>query len=219
MSHANKGWRIWDKIAVSSLSSVIHLNHWHLPDTEILQWTLAWIRNSFLSFYLFLSHSFSLSLSLSQIVLPQVSWGDPGEYMSARRLPKYLLNIILPSSNRPSKVQYLVKKYLLYRNRDSSSWAIHHPVFHFQPFRVTLWPPNEYCSLRGPKFDQEMKIFSTMFTWDLQQEWASLQQTTPGTSGVLDVLERWKYGLMLLGFRKRSLWLFMSHWIGIWIPV
>ena len=104
MSHANKGWRIWDKIAVSSLSSVIHLNHWHLPDTEILPWTLAWIRNSFLSFYLFLSHSFSLSLSLKSFCpkFPEVILGNicqPGDCLNIYLTLSFHLPIAHPKYN------------------------------------------------------------------------------------------------------------------------
>ena len=80
---------------------------------------------------------------------------------------------------------------------------------------VTRLQPHVYCGICGLKVDSDIKIFSNTFTRGLLQELALLQQTIPGCSGLLDLLEMWTSGLMFGRFRKCILWFFMSHWIGI----
>ena len=152
-----------------------------------------------------LSHSFSLSNPSAQI-FPGVFLGNifqPGDCL------KFLQNIILPISHRnynlwSKNCSYIEIETIKYRS------TIPHSSY-CQTFMLTHWPPHVYCSIHRPKFDSEIKIFSIIFTRDVQQQWDFMQQIIPGLSGFLNVLGRWTTGLMLGGFRKWRRWLFLSY--------
>jgi len=88
---------------------------------------------------------------------------------------------------------------------------------------VTSCPPHTYCSLCGPIFYSEINTFSNIFSWGIWQEWTSQQHTPLGSPGLGEMLGRLISRLVLVAYRKRSLWLSMSQLIDIkttlWAPL
>jgi len=82
ISLANNEWNMLEKNIVASLKLDIQLNHWHHIGNDILPWTIAWIKISFVSLFFSLSVSLTLSpyLTFSGRVLPQYfllwSWNN-----------------------------------------------------------------------------------------------------------------------------------------------
>lgn len=164
-------------------------------------------------------HSLSLSppfsFSLSGILLQQ--------YFHGWSCRKYLSNdsslSVYPFSHpqlvHQGKIQSMVQIELLYRMRHSNLGVHPHILCIFSLscwLAVRIIWTEVYLS---PKFESEIKIFSTTFTWGLYKISALRKQTTSGWSCLLDFLGHLKSGLVHGGFRKWSLRLAMSHWIGI----
>ena len=128
---------------------------------------------------------------------------------------KYLPNIFPLSSYSLSYIQAVVQKELLCSYRDNLSPPSNHNTSHCQPCTVTHWPPHIYCCLCFSILDSEIYTFSSMLTWGLYQELATLMQAHTL------IARSWGYALVgvlwtrAVAYRKRTLWLSMSQWIGI----
>ena len=140
--------------------------HWDL----VLDCTLNQNLSLSLSVSVSVSVSVSLSLSLPLSLLlppwlylksfcPKYNWGYPGWNISARRAVNSLPNIFTLSTNAPSKIQVVVQKDLLCKNRHTN-WSHPTPTFQLSSLHVTAWPAHIYRGLLGPKFDSEI-------TWGL----------------------------------------------------
>ena len=158
-------WSISDQCAVSFLNSDIHLNHRYLLGTEIMLWTVACSNVSFLS----LSLPFYLLHSLANPAAPRLPGMILDELPQLGQKSKSLPNILPTSSDPPSKLQAVVQKELIHMNRHTFWHGPSPPTHttHCQPFMMIHWPPHIFCGLCGPKFDSEIKMFSTTFTWGL----------------------------------------------------
>lgn len=82
---------------------------------------------------------------------------------------------------------------------------------HDQPCLLNCWSPHMIYVICGLIIESEINTLSTTFTWGLYKEIASLQQTPPGSRGLGYILWGWIYGRVLVTYRKRSLWHYVSE--------
>ena len=125
---------IWYKIAGFSLVPEVVLKHRQLFGTEIVPWTVAWIKISFISLSLspHIPPSFLSSPPAPNFpVVILVDMSQPGS--QSKSLP----NIFPPSSNPLSNIQVMVQKEQLCRYRDIPTRPSYPNTSHFQPFIVT----------------------------------------------------------------------------------
>ena len=222
-SHDKKYWIIWDKIIVCSV-----------------KWIWAWTKDTysalrscpgqyFESTYplslplshtnLYLTFPFSLLHSISNPALPKISTvilgetSEPG--VQIKFLPNIMSGILIP---QPSHKQWSRKK-------SSVGIYLHSKTGH-PPHTLPIVSTSPWCadhlmctSVYVIKNLIKGSIHIHTPSCDGSRKSPTLKQNTPGRSGILDLLVRWTYELEVLGFRKWSMCLFMSHRIVIQIPV
>ena len=149
-------WHFLDTCGVSSLNSDIQLKYWHLLSTEILPWTVAWIKISFIS-----PQSPSPSLNFSQLVLPKYFLCSSWKYYLCQDSHPWLYPIISlclmiphPKYSGCSRKSPSVGKYTFHVRPSSPQYS------NYQQFTVILWQPLVNCIPIGSNMDSEIKTFS-----------------------------------------------------------
>jgi len=184
--------------AVSSLNSDIHLKHWHLLSAEILAWTLAWIKITFI----YPPLSLCASITFSQVVLPQAFlWWCLKNYLSQDSCPRLYQKFSLHHMILHPKYSWCSRKspslgketFQLGQSNPSKKRSAHD----YEPLTTFSW-----LHSNGFKFGHREQILFTTFTLGLYQESAFLQQTTQGRLSLFNSLGRWTICLVHVVFRN-----------------
>ena len=170
-----------------------------------------------------ISLSVSLSLmrlfppSLTHIMLNQdyLSWSWM-KYLTQENCPSLYQIFFTPSSDAH-------QKYKKWSRKNTSvgieTFQIRQSFPHSSIVSPSLLPPDHImCTVIYvvPNLTQRSKHFQPCSREVSRKIKLFLQQNTSAWSAPLDFLGRWTSGLVLGGLRKWSLWLFISHRIGIW---
>lgn len=161
MTHSKNEWLFWDKCAVSFLNLDILLNHRHFLGAKFLPWIFSWVKITFLSLTLSLSHAHSSSQFLSILKpLEYLVWSWMKYISQARNQnlhPTFSLSFLITLQNKKPSAR---KNYSVCIGTSQFCPASTHSS-QCQPFMGTRWPPHIYGGVRGPKFGSDIKFFPT----------------------------------------------------------
>ena len=134
----------------------IHMNHRHLSYCCLSQNFLSLS----LSLPFYLPHTLSNpdAPSITEVVMDEIS--EPGK--QSKSLPN-IFGLLIPNP----KYKHCSERTPLVGIGTSQLWQFSSHSSHYQSFIGTHWPRHIYGGLCCPKFDSEIKTFSTTFTWRL----------------------------------------------------
>ena len=151
-----------------SLVSLFLLKQSILLCAEIMPWTVAWIKISFISLYL--SHALSLLPPPSfspKSSCPKFTCDDPGGHISARRAVQVFTQHF-PSFSIPlSNIHAVVQKKFHCSYKVNPNRPYYPNTSHCQPLMVNSWPQICTTVYLPPILYSKIKIFSTTITWGL----------------------------------------------------
>lgn len=173
MTHSKNEWLFWDKCAVSFLNLDILLNHRHFLGAKFLPWIFYWVKITFLSLTLSLSHAHSSSQFLSILKpLEYLVWSWM-KYISQARNQNLHPTFFPQFSHHPSKQKAVGQKELFCMYRYISVLSSLHPLFpvsalHGDPLTTSyLWWGT------WSKIWLRYQVLSNILTWMLCKDYLS----------------------------------------------